>query len=167
MIIRQALPSDITNLRALSIQVWLHTYSREGIRDELSTFVFSTFTESCFQEKIDSRTHEILVAILNGHLVGYIAADRSSQCSKNNFGGVEITTLYVQEHFHGHGIGKTLLKEINKTCGNKLWLTTWIHNSPAIDFYLHLGFRKIGKTWFHLSGEKHENHILAMESPLI
>lgn len=34
--IRKALPSDCVNLAALPLQVWLHTYTVQGIRSSLS-----------------------------------------------------------------------------------------------------------------------------------
>jgi ribosomal protein S18 acetylase RimI-like enzyme len=45
--------------------------------------------------------------------------------------------------------------------GDRFWLTTWVHNSAAIGFYQHFGFKDIGEVDFCFEGEAHENRALA------
>lgn len=159
--IREAAEADFLNLTALSIQVWLNTYAKDGIRDAISGFVLNEFTPDYFRRIHASANRRILVAIREGHLVGFVSIDLSARCGIHDFDGYEITTLYVQEHFQNEGIGSGLLARIRRDHGERLWLTTWIHNTPAIGFYKRHGFRRIGSAWFDLEGEKHENLVLA------
>jgi len=62
----------------------------------------------------------------------------------NSDNGYEIYTLYVQEHFQGLGLVKTMLYEMIKNYGDNFCLSTWVHNTPAIEFYNYLGFKDIG-----------------------
>ncbi len=151
--------TDVKNLTALSIQVWLHTYATKGIRTEFSNFVFDTFTQNNFESVLDSMHEKIFVAVVDENLLGYIRINFEAQCKEA--AGYEIVTFYVQEHFQNKGVGKNLLNFVWDTYGSNCWLTTWIHNTPAILFYEHLDFKKVGYTYFVLDGQKHKNHILS------
>ena len=158
--IRHAREGDCRNLAALSIQVWLHTYARDGVRADISKYVLSTFTESHFDGLLQNPDYRILVYTEGEHLLGYIAVNLTSHY-RDESNGYEVETLYVQEHFHGKGIGKKLLAEIRSQFGGRYWLSTWVHNDPAIGFYKKQGFRDIGEVFFQLGGEQHENRVLA------
>lgn len=160
--IRNATQKDALNLAALSIQVWLHTYADEGIRDEISSFVLSNFTESVFKERIQNADYPILVAEENGHLVGYVMAHLKSflQGLSN---GYEIDKLYVQEPFQGKGVGRRLLMAMAEKHGHPFWLSTWVHNKPAIGLYQHLGFVDAGYKNFEMEGELHQNRVFVYQ----
>lgn len=157
--IRKALPSDCLNLAALSLQVWLHTYAPQGIRSSLSQYALSTFTEEYFIKLLETESVDIRVFEQDSHLIGFIVADLNSTfegCS-----GYEIVTLYVSQHFHGKGVGRQLLKEIENAHGWPYWLSAWVNNHDAIGFYHKLGFNIVGELTFNLEGEQHRNHVFA------
>lgn len=158
--IRVAKKSDCQNLAALSIQVWLHTYAIEGIRKEISDYVLNTFTEQYFVDRLKRSNYKVYVCVENNNLLGCIAVNLKS-FYKKEANGFEICTLYVQEHFQGQGIGKGLLNEIKNNHGNLFWLSTWVHNTDAIRFYLKYGFKDIGSIDFELGDELHENRVLS------
>ncbi len=157
--IREANKNDCINIAALSIQVWLHTYAIDGIRTEMSKYAICTFTEQYFSNLLSDNKYKILVYEKENHLLGYIIVNLESYF-ENDINRYEVEKLYVQEHFQGRGIGKKLLEEINIRFGSKYWLSTWVYNKKAIEFYKHLGFEDIGKIYFELEGEKHENRVL-------
>ena len=161
--IREANKGDVLNLVALSIEVWLHTYAKDGIRNEISKHVLSTYTVKYFEELLGNPDYKILVAIENQHLVGYIVVNLVS-FFESELNGYEVDTLYVQEHFHGKGVGRNLLSEVKAQFGSSLWISTWVQNKEAIGFYKYLGFKDIGSTQFDLEGEQHENRVLATRS---
>ncbi len=162
--IREVNKTDSLNLAALSIQVWLHTYASEGIRKEISSFVTKTFTEEYFNKLLNDQNYRILVFIKENHLIGYILANLESFWQDKSH-GYEIDKLYVQEHFQGFGIGRQLLSELAARYGDTFWLSTWVHNEKAINFYKHLGFIDIGHTYFKLdNNEQHENRILSFRT---
>jgi len=157
--IKEAKLEDCQNLVALSIQVWLHTYALDGIRQAISAYVMSTFTESYYRDLLGNPDVRVLNYWHGENLVGFVVVNLTSR-----FGGdqssYEVDTLYVQEHFQGQGIGRSLLKEIARLFGQAFWLSTWVNNRRAIDFYLHLGFSDVGSTHFELEDEQHENRVL-------
>ncbi len=158
--IREAKETDCLNLAALSIQVWLHTYATDGMRTEISKYVLSTFTEQYFINLLKEPYYRVLVFIEKNHLLGFIVVNLDS-FFEHEANGYEVDILYVQEHFHGKGIGQRLLKKIEVRFGANFWLSTWIHNEKAIGFYKSLGFKDIGQIHFKLGNELHENRVLA------
>lgn len=161
--IREANQKDSTNLAALSIQVWLHTYATDGVRNELSSFVFNEFTRETFLSRIKNPDYRILVAVKNDHLVGYVMLNLKSYWKDDSY-GFEIQKLYVQEHFQGTGLGRKLLSEVINRYGGVFWLSTWVENKAGIGFYKHLGFVDVGRVDFRLSeSETAENRVLVFK----
>jgi len=162
--IRKARLDDCLDLAALSLQVWLQTYATQGLRAKISHYALSTFTERYFQQLLSEPRTEIWVAIIEEHLVGFIALDLSSNFNDNDSDigyGYEITTLYVSEHFQGQGIGRQLLNEAKKQYGLPYWLSVWVKNDQAVNFYTKLGLKLIGEQNFDLNGELHQNSVFS------
>ncbi len=166
MQIRPACLEDAQNLAALAIQVWLHTYATEGIRDALSAYVLATFTPEAFRRRMGEPSHGLLVAEENGHLVGY--ADVDFDAPREDVPGVctELATLYVQEHFAGRGIGTRLMaacaEEARRRNGDPtFWLSVYHRNAKALAFYRKHGFTERGAFDFEFGGERHRNLVLA------
>ncbi|MDQ0997732.1 ribosomal protein S18 acetylase RimI-like enzyme [Phyllobacterium ifriqiyense] len=164
IVIREALHSDAQNLAALSIQVWLHTYAKAGIRDVFSRYVFAEFTAERFAGEIESRIKQLYVAEVENHLVGYVRLNLEAECPIRHIGQPEIETLYVQEHFAGCGIGSALLNHAVEACQShdhrQAWLTVNQQNLPAYRFYQRKLFQKIGTVDFVLESERHANDVL-------
>ncbi len=161
--IRHAVEADCMSLTALSIQVWLHTYATEGVSDDLAREVLSTFTPAYFREIIADPDYRLFVKVDGDNLLGYILLDLDSRCEENNFGGIAVDTLYVQEHFHGRGIGRALLGHAIDSVGARLWLTAWAGNIQALAFYRAYGFVDIGTAWHVFEDQKYENRILVYQ----
>ena len=157
--IRDATPSDCINLAALSLEVWLQTYSVDGIRTENSKYALSTFTEAYFRKLLQTPGYKLLVFVEGIYLRGYTLINLASRF-ENTDTGFEIEKLYVQTHFQGRGIGRHLLSEIKARYGNRFWLYTWVRNK-SIGFYKKYGFRDIGRYDFKLEDETIENRVLA------
>ena len=158
--IRDAEISDCQNLASLSIQVWLDTYALEGVKSSFSSYIWDSFTQQEFEEKLNSTRYKMFVAEQGEYLLGYIMLDFNS-FHKDESNGFEIARLYVSRHFKGQGIGKSLLNEMAVKCGKKSWLAAYIGNAEAINFYKYLGFNDIDEAIFILDDERVENRILA------
>ena len=158
--IRKATPDDCLNLAALSLQVWLDTYATEGLRNNISSYVISTFTEGYFLQQISRPAYNIWVFVEGEHLLGFIAVDLESEYEDKQ-SGYEIETLYVSRHFQGRGIGSQLLKQIESIYGSPFWLSVWVNNNLAISFYKKQKFKLVGEINFELDGELHKNHVLS------
>jgi ribosomal protein S18 acetylase RimI-like enzyme len=166
MEIRPALPTDAQNLAALAIQVWLHTYATQGLRDALSAYVLEAFTPGTFRTRMEDPRHLLLVVEHDRHLVAY--AELDFEAPREDVLGVstELATLYVQEHFAGQGLGKRLLEACaeatrRRTGSASYWLSVYHGNANAIGFYRKQGFTERGAFDFEFGGEKHRNLVMA------
>jgi ribosomal protein S18 acetylase RimI-like enzyme len=159
LVVRPARPDEVRQLAALSIQVWLDTYSLEGMREALADYVLDRFTPAYFVAMLAAAGKTVFVAERNNHMLGYAVYGHDTVCPKPvEDGSIELETLYVARHFHRQGVGRALLKAAPSD--QPLWLTTWHGNTPALEFYRLQGFVDIGATFFDLEGEQHENRIL-------
>lgn len=165
--IRPAKAADALNLAALSIQVWLHTYAKVGVRDVLSRYVLAEFTEARLFNEIADEAKRIIICEIDGYLVGYVKIAFNVRCPIRNVSLPEVETLYVQEHFHRRGIGSALLDAAIDACRlhgySGMWLLVNHENMHARKFYEDKSFKKIGSFDFQLGNERHPNDVLVRE----
>ncbi len=159
--IRVANESDCINLAALSLEVWLQTYSIDGIRTENSKYALSTFTEEHFKKLLLDPKYKSLVFTEGIYLRGYALINCESRF-KSEENGFEIEKLYVQGPFQGRGIGQNLLSEIITRYGNRFWLYTWVRNK-SIEFYKKFGFKDIGQYNFKFGNDTIENRVFVYD----
>ena len=79
-------------------------------------------------------SYDVRVALLDGLLVGFVAASRDS-----------VAQLYVRKGFHRRGIGTRLLEWAKEQSSGSLWLHTFQRNSVAQAFYERHGFSIIAR----------------------
>ncbi len=140
------------------------SYATDGVTDEISEYVLSEFTVERFLASLGDPATSLLVADHDGCLVGLAVVRFDAPCASGARSAVELQTLYVQEHFIGQGIGRSLLQaaeaEARERSASSLWLTVNARNSRAIAFYADQGYARIGTTHFVLGDARHENHVL-------
>lgn len=155
---------DKENICALMMQVWLHTYAKQGIKRAISHYVFTEFNEAKIVAGIKSTNEKYFVYEINGHLVGVATVNLSAKHPITQEEFPEISRLYIQEYFTSKGIGSKLLNNLIEHCRekeySKVWLTVNSKNQRAIEFYKSHAFKKHGVTHFKLEEERHENLIL-------
>lgn len=162
--IREGQAADAEPLAVLASQVWLHTYCTKGINSEVAGYVLSELSVEKFAARLRALETLFLVAECQGWLVGFAAVRFGAPCPQAPGLEVELQTLYVQEHFIGHGIGKSLLKAAEAKARERsaapLWLSVNAENARALAFYARQGYAKVGTMYFVLGEGRHENHVL-------
>lgn len=164
--LRAAVPDDALCLSVLSIQVFLDTYATVGIRPAIAREVLATYSESVFRQAIAQREVRVVVAERAGNLVGFSQVTLGASHHLAPAGTqAELLRLYVQEPFTGARIGTQLLANAERLASadgaSVMWLTPWVHNHRALDFYQRRGYQDFGLTWFTFEGESHENRVYA------
>lgn len=167
MIYRPAHVHDAAKLAALSIEVWLHSYLKDGINSVFADYVLETFTPQQFRKWVTDPSRQIIICENGDNLMGYIALDFTAElpeCISTLSNAAEITTLYAREHHKGLGIGKALMEQARTATTKRnfthIWLAVLHDNHRAVDFYHRQGMIKHGSRWFELPDERHENYIL-------
>ncbi|UWQ14957.1 GNAT family N-acetyltransferase [Aliiroseovarius sp. M344] len=135
MTFRAAKLSDASSLAALSIEVWLGTYIKHGVNAFFADFALAEFTASNFEAILSDPDELVIVSEMADGIAGYIRVS----------------------------FGKALLAQAFRHCRNravkKVWLATNSDNTPAIEFYLLHGFRRIGQTDFTIGDQRYPNDV--------
>ena len=164
--LRCACHEDALCLAVLAMQVFLDTYATDGIRPALAREVLSSYSEQAFAKQLADPSQGLLVAELNGHLVGFAQLGFGASHELVPEGvQAELLRLYVQEPFTGSGVGSQLLARAEHAAAAQgvsvLWLSSWVHNLRARAFYQRRGYVDHGLLQFEFEGETHENRVYA------
>ena len=93
-----------------------------------------------------------LGAFLKDQLVGIVSVYPESQKGELNQGLWRIRGMAVDSGYQGHGIGRSLIKECKEILKGKGAKTVWCNaRTTAIQFYITLGFEKVGEE-FEIEG---------------
>ncbi|AOT10263.1 GCN5 family acetyltransferase [Pseudoalteromonas luteoviolacea] len=155
--VREAQLQDTRSLAALALQVWLTTYTKDGMRDDYASFALSHFTADYFEALLMSDDYGVLVCLDDSAIIGFSVVNLVSQFQGKPY-GFEVEKLYVHNNFQGRGIGKQLLDAISQRWGRKFWLYTWVENDSN-HFYQRLGFKLVGELTFDFSGVVIHNNV--------
>lgn len=162
MRVRPADLTDASSLAALSAEVWLGTYLKQGISAHFADYVLAEMTADRFRSKLGEPGTATLVAEAADGLTGYIRITQGRPVPEAGTPACEISTFYVRPGLQGQGIGSALLdKALALVPDGSVWLTTNAENANAIGFYLSKGFRQTGETVFRIGAEAYPNVILA------
>jgi diamine N-acetyltransferase len=155
---------DAKNLLMLTIQVFLETYSSDGINDSISDYILKEFSLSNMVNNFYNNKCFIFIFEINNSLIGYSQVSLNSTDLYSGVTQAEIEKLYFLKKFHNYGYGTKLLKkteeEILYRKINFVWLSTWIENQKAIKFYHKNKYSDIGRMNFKLGNGNIENIIL-------
>ena len=161
---RPARPEDALCLGVLSTQVFLHTYTRHGIRPALAREVLANHSVACYERLLADPGKAIFVGECDGHLVALSLVDNEARLDgQPDVVSAKLEHLYVQEPFTGRGVGRDLLRVAEKAAAARgaemLWLTAWVGNSRALSFYPRCGYDDLGEVMYTFQGESHANRL--------
>lgn len=164
--VRDAVVGDAPCIAVLGTQVFLDTYAPDGIRPSLAREVLEQWSVEAIAATLGRPATRAVVAEANGHLVGFALLDTG--CASEAVAAErpwKLDRLYVQRPFAARGIGTLLLKRAEAVAvaagADVLWLTTWVHNRIARDFYARRGYVDVGRWQYMFEDERHENRIFA------
>lgn len=167
MNLREAEPSDAAALAALSIEVWVYTYLRDGVSSFFADYALGTFTVDYYLGVLADEAETVIVSQNTQGIDGFARLSRNRPAPVAGCSRFEISSLYVQPRHHGRGIGKALLMSAvarAKSMGaSSIWLTTNAQNSPAIRFYLAQGFDPVGETAFQIRDQSYLNNVYQLQ----
>jgi diamine N-acetyltransferase len=171
--IRKAEERDASSLAAVSIEVWVNTYLRDGVGAVFADYVLAEFTAQKFRNAIGDPDLSIWVSENRTGIDGFVTVCSTATPPLPDCSPLEITTLYVQPRHQSGGRGSALLRHALDHCrrigGENAWLTVEVQNRRAIDFYLRHGFTRIGSTDFVIADQAYENHVMKadLRNPLM
>ena len=162
--IRKAEERDASSLAAVSIEVWLSTYLREGVSSFFADYVLAEFTAQKFRDSIGDPDFSLWVSENRTGIDGFVTVCSTATPPLPGCSPLEIKTLYVQPRHQSGGKGAALLHHALAHCRRMgcegAWLKVAAENSRAIDFYRRHGFQRIGSTDFVIADKAYENHVM-------
>ena len=160
---RNARPSDAPILAAISIEVWLGTYIKNGLNSFFAEFALSEFTSVKLAALLEDANQHFIVAEREDGLCGFIRISYGQGAPVAGCSNIEISTLYIRPRQQSNGLGKALLEQglahVRAAGAASVWLTTNAENAPAIAFYLKHGFEKVGTTHFRIQDKSYLNDV--------
>lgn len=101
-----------------------------------------------FEDLINN--HYVVVATINGEIVGYLAGSVNEKGSYEDVQYGEINNMFINDNYRGYGIGKKLINSFKDYCKerniNNLIVTASSKNINAINFYKNNGFNDFNLT---------------------
>lgn len=162
--IRRASLEDASSLAAISLEVWLNTYIRDGVNAFFADYALEAFTTDRFKDILSRENENLWVSENKVGIDGFLRMSVNSPAPVDGPSDLEITTLYVQPRHHGRGVGRRLLATGLEFCRevgrSSTWLAVNAENEKAASFYLANGFEKVGQTHFRIGDQAYQNEVL-------
>ncbi|MFC4160998.1 GNAT family N-acetyltransferase [Chitinimonas lacunae] len=166
--LREGKPADALCLGVLAMQVFLDTYATEGIRPDLAREALQHYGPAAFAARLADPSLCFILAERHGHLLGFAEVQATAAAATaQSMAGVELIRLYIQRHAQRQGLGQALLRAAEQLArvrkSPNLWLTAWVGNRNACDFYTAQGYREAGMTEYVFEGQAYLNRIYMKE----
>ena len=167
-ILRSGTREDAVTISALSFQVFLDTYAKQGVGPDLARGALREYSEQAFFARLSASGRRFVLAEDQNALIGYAELDcASSKLPVSGLRGVELVRLYVQPQAQRSGVGAALLKEAESiarsTKAQAIWLTVWEKNVRALAFYSRSGYADVGVTVYTLEGREYGNRVVSKQ----
>ncbi|MEQ6378521.1 GNAT family N-acetyltransferase [Bacillaceae bacterium S4-13-56] len=134
--IRNAMESDIKDIREIAIKTWHHTYKDlipEQVQDQFLTRAYS-------DEILKNRIKEslFLVAKQEDNVVGFANVFQQDQTA-------ELSAIYIYPEYQGNGIGTKLFNKIISLLDStsKIFVDVEKGNQVGEEFYRSKGFQEV------------------------
>jgi len=98
---RPATIEDASSLAAISLEVWLNTYIRDGVNAFFADYALEQFTAARFKDILDQENENIWVSQNAVGIDGFLRMSSNSRAPVDIVSDLEIATLYVQPRHHG------------------------------------------------------------------
>jgi diamine N-acetyltransferase len=162
--ISRAKPSELTELRELSIKTFRDAFAAVNTEKNMDLYMNASFNESRLRDELATPTAHFYFCRFDSKPIGYMKLNFApSQTDINDPISLEVERIYVRQEFQNLKAGQFLLnKAIEIAIANQLkylWLGVWEHNVRAINFYNKHGFQRASTHSFML-GTDHQIDII-------
>jgi hypothetical protein len=157
--IKKAGIADAEVLLAYSKKTFYDFFAHLNEPVNMEAYSVVAFTLQNMLEQINNPDSEFYFAMYEYDIAGYLKLNFN--CAQTEFrdkNALEVERIYVSGEHHGKRIGKQLLDFATNIARSKqfeyVWLGVWEHNTKAIGFYEHNGFKVCGSHEFLLGDDK-------------
>lgn len=156
--IKKATLSDINELRKISEQTFIETFSEMNTPENMNDYVLNYFNIAQLTSELENPDSQFYLATYQSETIGYLKLNfGKAQTESGKDNSVEIHRIYVSNSFHGKKIGQLLLDQALKIAQQEsvdyVWLGVWENNYRALRFYTKNGFVAFDKHAFVFGDE--------------
>jgi GNAT superfamily N-acetyltransferase len=139
LVIRRAHSDDVPAVAAFQTRLWAEAYRGLVPQSYLDRMTVAE-REVRWRKRVPSRRYRVLLAELEGRLVGVASARRAQPAGLPR---LELRTLYVDAAVRGHGVAAALAEAAIGAADAFLWV--FEENARARAFYAKHGFAPDGQ----------------------
>lgn len=152
--IRQAEEKDIPEIASLGSKTFAASFGHSLPASDLSAYLESAYSYTALKKELSSPLIDLFVAYDEddiNHIVGFVELTQGTTepCLEGAEAPIELQRLYVDEKYHGKGVGGALTRHVEKLAREKgfvtIWLGVWEENFKAQKAYERFGFKKVGE----------------------
>jgi GNAT superfamily N-acetyltransferase len=159
---RPASPDDAAAIDAVFRNTFAETFGHLYDPDDLAAFL-AGFSEEGWRREIADPGFAFRLAEDDGALAGYAKVAPLALPAETDRPAAELRQLYVLPPWHGAGIARALMDwvlfEARRRGAEELYLSVFIDNHRARNFYDRYGFEEIGRYDF-MVGRQADHDIL-------
>lgn len=149
--LRQAEPQDAEAIATMGAYTWTTTFGYSISRADLDAFIMESYTTEAILSTLNDKAATVIVAQApNGTVAGFVQLrrDSSEPCIEDKPKPVELQRLYIHPDYHGYGLARTLVDDIERIAREEkyetIWLGVWEENFKGHKVYERLGYVQCG-----------------------
>ncbi|WP_075341246.1 GNAT family N-acetyltransferase [Tenacibaculum agarivorans] len=165
--IKQGTSKDLETLAILGRVTFRESHG-DYIEDKtnLNAYLDKAFSIETTQKELKDSNNIYFIIYRNKLPVGYVKLVLNAESEFiENPSCCRLERIYVLDEFITQKLGlelfKTTVKKAQELNFDMMWLTVYIKNTRAINFYEKNGFEKVGSISFQINKQGYENPILA------
>lgn len=151
--LRAAKSSDIDAIANLGAKTFSSSFGHSLPASDLEAYLQSAYSSSSIAKDLLNPLIDIIVACdsSNNAVIGFAQLTQGTiePCIADVERPIELQRLYVDECYHGGGVGRALEGEVEGMARERgfrtLWLGVWEENFKAQKAYERFGFVKVGE----------------------
>lgn len=149
--LRPAEDKDAEAIATMGAYTWTTTFGYSISKADLDAFITENYTIEAIQKTLKDKEATVIVACApDGTVAGFVQLrrDSSEPCIEDKPKPVELQRLYIHPEYHGYGLARTLVDDVERIAREEryetIWLGVWEENFKGQKVYEKLGYEKCG-----------------------
>lgn len=170
VVVRRGAPADAAALAELAARTFRETFAADNRPEDMALHLSQAYGPRQQGRELADPDIVTLVGDAAGELVAYAQLRRGpAPAGVAGEAPVELWRFYVAREWHGKGLARALMREVDAAAARlgarTLWLGVWERNPRAIAFYAKSGFVDVGSQVFMVGTDAQTDRIMARPTP--
>lgn len=167
--IRKAEITDAEPISKLGKQSFFEAHESSAPKEELEAYLNEKLSEEKLAIELQDEKNTFHLLFFENELAGYSKIIYNSPAPQlpDITDACKLERIYFSKKFYGQKLGLKLFNFNKDLCiqnnQSGMWLTVWIGNERAINFYEKIGFKTIGEIMFKVGKIESPNLVMWLE----